>query len=314
MKRTLLLLTSVSLITAVSAQNVLITENFDSYADGAAISVSDPVNWAIWLPGGADQVVSTAQAHSGANSMGCVSTVAAGGPGDLLLLLGDQTVGSYILSWWMYIPTGKGGYFNIQHTEDVTTPSFAAEVIFADGGTIGGMANNVAIAGTYAQDTWFQVNLFIDLDNVTASFLIDLTPVATWPFNTETDGAVGPNQLGAIDFYSYGGGAPTLGEFYIDDVSYIHLSTIGVEESARTESFSVYPVPSSNSLTIANNGSNAAAQWRLLDMSGREVMTSAALVMPGSQTVADISDLATGTYTMELTHGGMRERHAVVRN
>ena len=313
MKRTLLLLTSVSLLTAVSAQNVLITENFDGYPAGQDITTLNPTYFGVW-PGGGGAPTSTTYAHSGANSVEFVATTAAGGPGDVLLLLGDQTVGSYILSWWMYIPTGKGGYFNIQHTEDVTTPSFAAEVIFADGGTIGGMANNVAIAGTYAQDTWFQVNLFIDLDNVTASFLIDLTPVATWPFNTETDGAVGPNQLGAIDFYSYGGGAPTLGEFYIDDVSYIHLSTIGVEETARAESFSVYPVPSSNSLTIANNGSNAAAQWRLLDMSGREVMTSTALVMPGSQTVADISGLATGTYTMELTHGGMRERHAVVRN
>ena len=313
MKRTLLLLSSVALVIAASAQTTLYSDNFDGYTAGADVSVANPVNWSVW-PGGGDQVISTTYAHSGANSMGCVSTVVGGGPGDLLLLLGDKTAGSHLLSWWMYIPAGKGGYFNIQHTQDVTTPSFAAEVILEDGGVISGMANNVALAGTYPQDTWFQVNLFIDLDNVTASFLIDLTPIATWPFDTETDGAAGPNQLGAIDFYSYGGGAPTIGEYYVDDVSYLHISTIGIGENALANAFSVYPVPSNDAITIANNSGNNAAQWRMMDMSGREVMTSSAMVVPGSTSEVDITGLAPGAYTMELMDGGVRERHTVVRN
>ncbi|MEO8069424.1 MAG: T9SS type A sorting domain-containing protein [Flavobacteriales bacterium] len=314
MRTPLLVLSCLGLFAAANAQTVLYTENFDGFTVGADISQSNPVNWSVW-PGGGDQVVSTDQANSGANSMGCISTdAAAGGPGDLLLLLGDKTTGSYALSWWMYIPAGNGGYFNIQHTEDVATPSFAAEVIFEDAGVISGMANNVAIAGTYPQGAWFQVNLFIDLANVTASFLIGTTIVATWPFDTETDGAAGPNQLGAIDFYSFGGGAPTLGTYYVDDLAYLQIPIIGISEIAGPSAFSVYPVPSSNTITIANDGSNYAAQWRLMDMSGREVLTSSALVLPGSKSVADISSLAMGAYTMELTHGDMRERHTVVRN
>lgn len=313
MRTPLLVLSCLGLVAAASAQTVLYTENFDSFTAGNDISQSNPVNWAVW-PGGGDQVVSTDQANSGANSMGCISTTAGGGPGDLLLLLGDKTTGSYALSWWMYIPSGNGGYFNIQHTEDVTTPSFAAEIIFGDAGVISGMANNVAIAGTYPQGAWFQVNLFIDLANVTASFLIGTTPVATWPFDTETDGAAGPNQLGAIDFYSYGGGAPTIGVYYVDDLAYLQLPIIGVNEVVGPSAFSVYPVPSNNTITIANEGSTEAAQWRIMDMSGRQVMTSTALVLPGTKITADISSLAPGAYTMEMTYDNVRERHTVVRN
>lgn len=310
MKKTLLGFTALSLVGSATAQTVLINENFDSYSVGSAPATVNPAAFAIW-PGGGDQAVTDSIAHSGTQSMACIASAAAGGPGDLLLLLGDQTSGSYTLSWWMYIPSGKGGYFNIQHTEDVSSPSFAAEVIFMDGGTIEGMADNTAIAGNYTQDAWFQVNLFFDLNDSTASFLIGSTPIATWDFATETDGAVGPNSLGAIDFFSYGGGAPTVGEYYVDDISYIQLpGGIGMDEVVKASEYSVYPVPTSNVLTLAGPAGHQA-QWRLLDATGRIVLSAS---VASERNDIDVSPLKAGVYTMEVMRGSLAERHAVVRN
>lgn len=310
MKKPILGLTALTLVATATAQTVLINENFDSYSVGSALATVNPAAFAIW-PGGGDQAVTDSIAHSGTQSMACIASAAAGGPGDLLLLLGDKTSGSYTLSWWMYIPSGKGGYFNVQHFEDVSSPSFAAEVIFLDGGTIDGMANNTAIAGSYAQDAWFQVNLFFDLNDSTASFLIGSTPVATWEFATETDGAVGPNSLGAIDFFSYGGGAPTVGEYYVDDISYIQLpGGIGMDEVATAAVYSVYPVPTSDVLTLAGPAAGKA-EWRLLDATGRVVLSAS---IAAERNDIDVSMLKAGVYTMEVMHDGMLERHTVVRN
>jgi len=313
MKKPLLLLCSVALITAASAQTVLILENFEAYPAGAAPATVNPLYWALW-PGGGDQVVTDSIAHGSTKSMACIATTTGGGPGDLLLKLGDKTSGSYGLSWWMYVPAGKGGYFNIQHIEAVTTGSFAAEVKFRDGGTVWLLTEGDSVSGSYPQDAWFQVNMFFDLAAQEASLLIGLTPIDTWAFNTLSTGATGPNQLGAINFYSFGGAAPTLGEYYVDDISYIQLPSIGIEETSSSNAFNVYPVPSSNTITIANERSNDAAQWRMLDMSGREVMASTARVVAGGKSVVDISALALGAYTMEVLHGNVRERHTVVRN
>ncbi|QQR88111.1 MAG: T9SS type A sorting domain-containing protein [Flavobacteriales bacterium] len=310
MKKPLLTLTALSLVGTVTAQTVLINEDFDSYSVGSAPATVNPAAFALW-PGGGDQIVTDSIAHSGTQSMACIASAAAGGPGDLLLLLGDQTSGSFTLSWWMYIPSGKGGYFNIQHTEDVSAPSFAAEVVFLDGGSLDGMADNTAITGSYTQDAWFQVNLFFDLNDSTASFLIGSTPIATWDFATETDGAVGPNSLGAIDFFSYGGGAPTVGEYYVDDISYIQLpGGIGMGELATAAEYSVYPVPTSDVLTLAGPAGRQA-QWRLLDATGRVVISAS---VAAERSDIDVSVLKAGVYTMEVLHGDQLERHTVVRN
>lgn len=287
----------------VSGQTILISENFDSYTVGEDITTIDPTNWAVWAPGeGAP--ISTNQAYSPSNSLGLIASAAAGGPGDLLLLLGDKTTGSYALSWQMYVPSGKGGYFNIQHSENVAVPSFAAEVIFANGGTLDGMANNVAITGTYPQDAWFQVSLLIDLTNVTAYFLIDATPIATWPFNTITTGAAGPNQLGAIDFYAYGGGAPTVGEYYLDDLLYLDLTTTNVPEVATAE-VGVYPNPAVDMVTVDLPTLSGEPTASLVDVTGRVVIEGRSFQQQGAIARAQLSlaGLPEGMYFVRIQDG-----------
>ena len=139
MKKALL----VSLFTAplmLAAQTVLYTDDFDSYTAGSMIAASNGTNWSTWGadPGGTeDAPISSAYAQSGSNSVGIISTSAAnGGPADLLLKLGNKTTGIYNLTFSLYIPTGKGGYFNLQHYQDVSVVEYAIEVMMPANGNI----------------------------------------------------------------------------------------------------------------------------------------------------------------------------------
>ena len=299
MKRTLLLPLALIGITGAMAQTVILNEPFDDHAVGTGMSVNDPANWGIW-PGGEDQFVTAAQARSGTKSLGCISTsVVNGGPGDLLLLLGDRTSGVYDLSWWMYIPDAKGGYFNVQHTEDVTTPSFAAEVIF-NGGNVSGAANNVDITGIYPIAAWFEVRMIFDLNNSTAALSVNGAELLAWPFATETDGTVGLNQLGCIDFFSYGGGT-VIGEAYVDDVLYSDISNISIEETAVGQLRS-YPNPANDALTIEGGFGSASTAVQFFDAAGKQVQVP--VMRSGDLLRADVAGLASGLYTVRINNSG----------
>lgn len=299
MKRTVLLPLALISLTGTMAQTMLIDETFDAYAVGTAMSANDPAHWAVW-PGGDDQYVSAAYARSGSNSLACISTsIVNGGPGDQLLLLGNKTTGTYDLTWWMYIPDAKGGYFNVQHAEDVTTPSFAAEVIF-NGGNVSGSANNVDISGIYPVAAWFEVKMLFHLNDSSATLTVNGTDLITWPFATETDGTVGPNQLGCIDIFSYGGGT-VMGEAYIDDLSYTDISNISVQETAIGQ-VRAYPNPADDVLTIEVAAGAASAAVQLFDATGKLVYVP--VMRSGDVLRADVAGLASGVYTVRINNNG----------
>ena len=297
---------------AINAQTTLLEESFDTYIVGSGMAANDPAHWVIWDPG-EDQLVSNTYAQSGLNSMACLSNNAAdGGPGDLLLLLGDRTTGIYDLGWSMYIPAGKGGYFNVQHTEDVTSPSFALEVIFA-GGTVTATADNTDLTGTYASDEWIDILLNFDLDNAGAVLFVNNEPVITWPFDTETDGTASESRLGAIDFYSYADGNDT-GEYYIDDVSYVQLSAggIGMVENG-TDAARVFPNPAQEVLLVTvREPLSQQASVQLVSVTGQVLMAPTFI---SSRTLRfRVEDLASGIYFVRITDGERRIVERVVKN
>ena len=311
MKKTVLLF----LLTATlgsNAQTVLLEESFDSYAESSGMVTNDPAHWALWT-GGEDQVISTAFAQSGTNSLACISTSAAnGGPGDLLLLLGDKTTGIYDLSWSMLIPTDKGGYFNIQHSEDVTNASYALDVMFA-GGVVTATSDNADATGTYVPGEWLDILINVDLDNAGAVLFVNSEPVTTWAFDTQTDGTAGDNQLGAIDFFSYADGT-ALGEYYIDDISYVQHagSGIGLTENSPS-AVRVFPNPTQDVLfvTLAEPLSQQASV-RLADVSGRQV--AAPVVLSPRSLRFQLDGLGKGMYFVRIDDGGRSTVDRVVKN
>jgi hypothetical protein len=199
----------------------IFTEDFDSYTPGAL--GPQAAEWTTWsgMEGGAeDGIVSGAIAQSGTQSM-VIEGAAGGGPQDVILLLGDSTTGSYLISLSFFIPTGSAGYYNLQHFE-MPGEEWANEIQFNTSGS-GTVAAGGANAATFEfpHDEWFTMSHVIDLDNDYNYLYVNDTYIFSWPFNWQGGMMSGTKMLGAFDFY-----APDATHlYYVDDISYSLIDT-----------------------------------------------------------------------------------------
>lgn len=198
-------------------------DDMESYTVGTYLAESDQTGfWTTWSddPGGAeDALITDAESYSPTQS--CIVD----GLTDLILKLGDKTSGAYQVEVQYFIPSGYGGYINLQHYE-APGIEWAVEVYF---GASDGNDNGYAYAGspdqiffTYPHDAWFPILFDIDLDEDWAELYIDDELVAEWQFSLQAQGDPGALQLGGVDIYA---GAPS-GDtpmFYFDDIGYIEL-------------------------------------------------------------------------------------------
>jgi Secretion system C-terminal sorting domain len=195
--------------------NSIICDNLDTYVTTLKLG-PQATWWTTWSGTEGtteDGIVSTEQAASAPNSLKIVSTVAGGGPQDVVLDLGDKATGNYSLKWKMFIPTGKQGYFNVQNVVPIV-PEFNLEAFFdANGAGRVVVATAELITFTYPNGAWFTVEQKIDLDNNTLKLYINNVLAGSIPY---------PNNIGGIDFY--GTNASAL--YYIDDVEFVSLPPI----------------------------------------------------------------------------------------
>lgn len=300
----------------LAAQSVLYTDDFESYADGDMIAQSNGEHWSTWSadPGGSeDAPISSAFAQSGVNSLGIISTSATnGGPADLLLKLGNKTSGVYNLTFSLYIPTGNGGYFNLQHYEDVSIAQYAIELSLPANGTVmattGATAQNI---GTYPHDAWFNVSMDINLGTMTSSLTIADNAAYTWASNTSSNVATLNNQIGCIDFFAYGGGTD-LGTMYIDDLTYTDNTSVGVTETVGTV-LGAYPNPTRDAITVTLAAPlSISATVQLRDVTGS--LVSAPLKVDGSKINADLRSVPAGVYFLRISDGTVQAVHRLVKN
>lgn len=191
-------------------------DDFETYDDGDFLSVENPAWWMTWSnqPGSAeDAPVTDAMAYSGTKSVLLQEST------NVLLKLGDKIAGTHKLEFRCYIPSGFGGYFNVQHYESPGI-EWAYEVYFAADGTGELYAESVsAYAFTYPKDQWFLIENYFDLDCDVAALTIDGNLVHEWEFSVVAGGGPGTKQLGSINFYA---GAPA-GEtamYFVDDIEF----------------------------------------------------------------------------------------------
>lgn len=216
-------------------QQFIYQDNFDSYTAGAYVAVTIPQYWTTWsnAPGTNEDAQFSAEVAQTAP----LSVKVEGTTTDLLLKLGNKTSGKYQVSWDMFVPTGKAGYFNFQHME-APGNEWAVEVYFDNNGT-GYMhaGGDNAATFNYPMNAWYHIDNVIDLDNDWAEFYINNALVHGWQFSLQAQGQAGTKQLGCVDFYAgaTSGMTPT---YYFDNVSYAVLvegsqdPTIGVNTSA----------------------------------------------------------------------------------
>lgn len=302
MKRTLLFLAASAILGSASAQTIVVQQNFDAYTSGDMVAQTAGAPWNTWsqAPGGSeDAVVSDEQAYSGTNSMK-VAGVAAGGPVDLILELGNRTTGSYGLSWMMYIPSGNGGYFNLQHNEVPGSGSWMLDITFAPDGSIEYLVDAVASAGTYPQDEWFSVIMAIDMNGGSGNVLINGVPQYTW-----MTAVPGPSQLGGVDFFAYAGGAPSLPTYYVDDVLFVDVSGVGVMEQVL-EAVNTYPNPTAGTFWVDLEGLSPKASASVVDITGRTVAAARTPQQVGSVSRVEfnLAALPEGLYFVRIVDNG----------
>jgi len=192
-----------------TASFINFSDSFDPYTAGTQLVVQNPIDWELWSGGSGgteDPYVSAAQAFSGSNSVVIVQN------NDLVKSFGALTTGMWKMSWQMYIPTSKSGYFNTM--ADFAGFSWAMQVFFntTASGTIDA-AGEAAASFSYTQGAWIPCVVICDLDNDLGTFILEGDTVHTWQWTLATFGEGGPLQLDANDFYGY----LSSDEMYVDD-------------------------------------------------------------------------------------------------
>jgi hypothetical protein len=214
------LLLGIGVVLSASLFSQIFTDNFDSYTAGLDLVVQNPTDWDTWSGGAGtteDVAVSDANSSSGANSLYFSSSLAAGGPTDIILRF-DQvyTSGSFSLEANFYVETNKGAYFNLQ--QDFTVGGVWAIDCQMDnnGGLELSNSGTPFLTTTYPVGVWFNMRIEIDLtSNVWELFINNISegtfsnPIAS---------------IGILDLYPVN---PSPGNnqsgFYVDDVSYNHI-------------------------------------------------------------------------------------------
>lgn len=198
----------------ISISNIIYCDDFESYTVGQQLVAQNSVNWTTWSGG-----VGTNEDPFVVNNGGKVVEITGLGAlaDDLVYVIPNFTTGYYSVTFKMYIPTGKDGYFNVLQAFAGAGSQWGGQVYF-DAGGAGSIDGGGAAAATFifAYNTWLDIEVTVDLDNDWAEFFVNNALVHGWVWSGGTFGTGTLNQLGGVNFYAWTGanGAP---QYHIDD-------------------------------------------------------------------------------------------------
>ena len=242
MKKVLLLMVCALMGFALNAQ---VSDDFSDYNIGGKIAQQAQAMgrnyWTTWsnAPGGAEDAI-VDEAPDGKQAGHFVG----GGSIDQVLLLGGapgipncKTSGVWELTFKMWIPTGKAGYFNIQSKSPVNYPGtnnneWACQFYIGSNSTSGG-ASPVLTPGvgamdcggtsaaefTFQHDVWTDIKLIMDLNVDYAEMLVNGNFVYAWQYTEGCFGSDSPNggcikQIDAVNIYP----GENFSDFYMTDI------------------------------------------------------------------------------------------------
>jgi hypothetical protein len=213
MKKIYTLIFTLAVLGSAMAQNF--SDNFDSYTANAFLAQTNTA-WKTWTnkPGTTEDVrVTNVKSKSGNNSIYFSSTAASGGPTDLMLPFGAElSTGTFNLSMWLFVDSGKKAYFNFQE-KSVAGQGWSVDANFDSLGKFS-LVNTTAgslLTGTYTPNAWNKIAFNIDLSTNTWDFLINDVSMGKFQ-NTY-------RQVASMNIYPVQNSS-----YYIDDVSYTYTA------------------------------------------------------------------------------------------
>ncbi|MCB0456190.1 MAG: T9SS type A sorting domain-containing protein [Flavobacteriaceae bacterium] len=219
------------------------------------------------------------------------------GTSDVILDLGNKIFGEWGLEFWMYIPSGKEGYFNLQGVVPIGSGEWIVGNIFFNQDTTNpgvGLIDDSALGNVYfnfPHDEWFKIVMNFDISTgigaATWQFNVngvDVLPVGT-PF-TDNSGTY-PTSLGGIDFFSIS----TNNEYYLDDFNYTE-GFLGVTDMFSGVEFTIFPNPVQEILQIEST--EPIHRIIIYSIQGTVVLTDK------ETKKVDVSTLQRGLYFIEI--------------
>ena len=280
------------------------TDDMESYTDGQPIYGA---HWTDWGCGGTCAILASSTYAQSGNLSGYVDD---GGAIDGVLDMGNKIFGTWGLKFSMYVPAGKGGYWNLQGQVPIGAGEWAVGNIFFNQDLLTpgeGFIDDSAlglVAFTYPQGEWFNVKMNWDvsagISAATWEFVVDgnvVLPVGT--AYTSADGT-SPTSVGGFDFYSIS----TNHEAYYDEFVYAE----GFLGSEDFSSKGFRSAMSNGTLTLrAQENINSVAVYNML---GQQVYNANVNAM---QSTVDMSNLSNGTYIVKVNINGTEGSVKVVK-
>lgn len=144
------------------------------------------------------------------------------------------TTGSYKISFRVYIPSGKAGYFNTLQTFAGNNSDWGMEVYFDANGTgrcLGGSSTPQTFTWTAGQ--WHLVEHYVNLNTNQSQFYFNGQLIKQWQWTLGASGTGGPNTLHAVDLF----GATANDQMYVDDFK---LESLTLEATLFFDDFESY--------------------------------------------------------------------------
>lgn len=292
-----LFLATLAMPVLLSAQSVLYAQNFDALAPGGAVAATLGAPWTTWsaAPGGPEDAIAfPALSYSPPNAM-LVMGDAKGGVNDMLLLLGEPAAGHFLLSMRLHVMDGTGGMLVLWEGEDPLSSEFFFALDLYDAGQLN-TADGSALWITYPEDTWFLLEIDMDLDAGLGELRLDGAAVASFPTNLFA------GTLGSLQFYGFSDQVGMEGQFFVDDVEYVEVINTAVPQAIRTNA-ALYVLPNPAHETISISGLPVGvAEMDLMDATGH-LLRRERINSNGSSTNVGIAELPAGTYLLRAVHG-----------
>jgi hypothetical protein len=246
-------------------------DNFDSYTAGTRLVVQNPTDWQTWTgPSGTgeDPFVTNVRAYSGSNSVVVVQN------NDFVKTFGSVTTGKWRMSFRMFIPPARAGYFNTMAGFRPNTNNWGMQVFFNTNGNGTIDADGQSSASfSYAQGQWLPVEVVVNLNIDSAYFYLNNVLIRQWQWTRGTFGTGSPLRLDANNFY----GATANDSMYVDDYRFIQdTTTVSVGEGSHIpETFALtqnYPNPFNPSTQVRYALPKASnVTIRIYNLLGQEV-------------------------------------------